>query len=389
MDTDKLADKMKLSWVQTMLLYLSVTIGIFTVALPALTAAPYPNRDLWLVPFLMVPGVLVVGSIAVRLGLFFPRQTIIEYSKTLTGPFIGTMIALTYISWYTCFAALNLRLTSDFFITGFLPDTPVSVITGAMVVTSAYAARHGYQVLARVNQLLIPFIVGLVWVLFFLSLPEIKLANLSPIMAGGINHLVHNTIVPFSVFSDIVNIVMLIPYLTEPNQAPRVVRWGVTVSGLHLLVFIFTVIAVFGIDAAKTLVYPGLSLSRQIDIANFIQRVEIAILVILLGGIFVRTSLGLLWASLAVAQAFNLNRYEPVVFPLALLASAMAFLLGDSTLEYTALFKPGFIAPYSLVHSLAIPLLLLLLAYLKMGRPSPSGTPVHPDQGCNETADAR
>ena len=37
---------------------------------------------------------------------------------------------------------------------------------------------------------------------------------------------------------------------------------------------LFSVITFLGIDVARGLIYPGLVVARQIDIADFIQRVE-------------------------------------------------------------------------------------------------------------------
>ena len=70
---------------------------------------------------------------------------------------------------------------------------------------------------------------------------------------------------------------------------------------------------------------------------------------------------------------FNLISYEPGS-TLALVVTVTTFLLGDNVLEYSALFHPGFIAPYYLTYSLFIPLILLILAYIKYGRPP---DPIH------------
>ena len=323
------------------------------------------------------PAVLLIGKIAVKLGEYFPRQTIVEYSKNLTGPFIGTFIAVLYSWWFIYLVALDLRLSSDFFLTGFLPDTPISLLIGAVVLTAAYAARRGYQVVARVNQLLFPFIIGFLLVSILLLFPQIKVANLTPVMAGGLPHLALNSITPIALFSDIFNIAMIAPFIANPAHTPRVVRWGVLVSYLFLLMILFTTIAVLGIDLSRGLTYPGLGLARQVDVADFIQRVEILLVMVWLIGVFVDIALGLIWASLALAQGFNLTSYESLVLPLALVATVTAFLLGDNVLEYDALFEPGFIAPYYLTHSLLIPLILLILAYIKYGRPSRSGIPIN------------
>ncbi len=374
---------MKVSWVQICLLYISAKISVAAVALPALTAAPYPNRDLWLIPFLAAPAILLVGNIAVKLGEYFPRKTIVEYSKTLTGPFIGTLIAILYSWWYIYMAALGLRISSDFFLTGFLPDTPISVLIGAVMLTSVYAARRGYQVVARVNQVLFPVIVSLILILFFLALPQVRLTNLTPVMAGGLPHLVLNSITPIAFFSDIINIVMIAPFITNTTQTPRIVKWGVSASTLFLLIMLFSVITFLGIDVARGLIYPGLVVARQIDIADFIQRVEVLLVLIWLAGIFVSITLGLIWASLALAQGFNLISYEPMVLPLALVVTVTTFLLGDNVLEYSALFHPGFIAPYYLTYSLFIPLILLILAHIKYGRPSRPDTPINSEIDAN------
>lgn len=356
---------MTVNWLQVLLLCFSIRIAFDLVMVLPVSAAPSPNRDVWLVPLLVIPVAWLVGAIVIKLGSIFPDKTIIQYSRTLLGPVFGSILALLYAWWFIFFAALGVRISSDFFLNSVMIFTPVSVLMGLTLLTSVIAARRGLTTIALVNQVLGPVMLGLIWMLIFLSLNRLRPSNLSPFMAGGLGNLLTNAVTPMAVCSDIVNLAMVIPFMDNPAHASRVVKWGVPLGALHLMAIVLVVISSLGIDNAALATYPGLSVARRIAFGEFVQRVEPALLTVWLGGVFVQITLNLMWASQAMAQGFNLRCYKPLVLPLSVLVGLVALLLGENTLEYTALFDPTFFGPYSFTFSLVIPSLLLLVARIK------------------------
>ncbi|WP_073165946.1 GerAB/ArcD/ProY family transporter [Desulfofundulus australicus] len=69
------------------------------VFLPGLTAF-IAGRDAWVAPLLStLPGLYVILVIT-SLGQRLPGQTIVQYTETLLGPWLGKIIALSYIIFF-------------------------------------------------------------------------------------------------------------------------------------------------------------------------------------------------------------------------------------------------------------------------------------------------
>ncbi len=353
-------------------MYLSVRIAFDLVKVLPISAAPSPNRDVWLSPLLAVPVAWTVGAVVVKLGKLLPGETLIQCSRTLLGPVVGLVLAVMYTWWFVFFAALGLRVSTDFFLSAFMIYTPVSVLMISLMVPAVIAARLGLRTIALANQLMGPVILGLVWLLILLSANRLQPANLTPVLSGGLWDLVANSVTPMAVFSDIVNLGMVIPYMDKSSDAGKVVKWGVPIAAFHIALITSVALASLGIDSAALSNYPGLSVARRIQVGEFIQRVEPALMAVWLGGVFVQIALNLLWAAQAITQGFGLLRHEAAVFPLAVITVTVAFLLGENNLEYAVLFDPRFIGPFSSVFVLAIPLILLVVAHAKKVSPEPS-----------------
>lgn len=376
---------MTVSWFQVFLLYLTMRLTVFTVLVPDITSSPCPTRDVWMVPLIVVPATCLIGAIAIKLGSLFPGKTLIEYSRSLTGPVVGPFISLMYAWWFVGIAALNLRLSSEFFLTALFPETPISVFIGVIAFTSVYAARLGYQAVARANQILAPIMVLLVWTLFLLSFKDLDLGHLTPVLAGGLKPVLLSSLASLAFFSDIINLGMIIPYMNKPSEASKSLMWAIPIAGLHSMIITFTIIGLLGIDYAKDIAFPGLTLARRLEITGVIQRFEVSVLIIWLGGVFVRITLALIWASLAISQGFKLKKYESVVLPVTLLAAAMSMHMADNTIDLAAMMQGGKVAPYYLTFSLAIPLILLILAYFRKQPQSSQSSPEVTSIGSNST----
>ena len=360
---------MKVNWVQVMFLYLSVRIAFDLVNVLPISAAPTPNRDVWLSPVLAVPVAWAVGAVVVKLGRFLPGETLIQHSRTLFGPVIGFVVALLYLWWFVFFAAVGLRVSTDFFLSSFMIYTPVSVLMISVMLPAVIAARRGLSTIALANQVMGPAILVLVWLIILLSANRLHPANLTPVLAGGMRNLLANSLTPMAIFSDIVNLGMIIPYMSKSSDAGKVVKWGIPISAFHVAAITAVALASLGVESAALSEYPGLTVARRIQVGEFIQRVEPALMAVWLGGVFVQVALNLLWAAQAVTQGCGLGRYEVAVLPLAVIIVTVAFMLGENNLEYTVLFHPRFMGPFSAVFVLVIPLTLLFVAYAKKAEP--------------------
>ncbi|MGQ9532911.1 MAG: GerAB/ArcD/ProY family transporter, partial [Desulfotomaculales bacterium] len=109
-------------------------------------------------------------------------------------------------------------------------------------------------------------------------------------------------------------------------------------------------------------------LARQVNIADFITRIDAVIMIIWVAGNFAKFTVWFYVGTLATAQLLDLRDYRPLLLPLVLVEIAWAVFFFDSVPEMTTWVSKTW-PPYSLTMQILIPLLLLGAAKLKATLP--------------------
>lgn len=105
-------------------------------------------------------------------------------------------------------------------------------------------------------------------------------------------------------------------------------------------------------------------LARYISLADIIERVEPLIMLIWIGGGFVKVGVFYYCAVLAMAQWLNLREYKALVLPTGALLAVLSIILWENVIQLTHQIA-RVIPPYFLAIEVGIPLVLLALARLR------------------------
>ena len=76
--------------------------------------------------------------IAYELHKLYPKQTVIQLSEQILGRFMGKIISLFILSFYIIDTGQIIRGYSEFIVSSFLFNTPISVIMASMVMLCAF-----------------------------------------------------------------------------------------------------------------------------------------------------------------------------------------------------------------------------------------------------------
>lgn len=321
-------------------------------------------NDAWIGSLLGMVVAIPFVLLAVRLGLRFPDKTIIEYSEILLGKYLGKLIGSILI-WYWIQAATALtRELGESFTIAIMPETPILAFIVVMVFLTANAARNGLEVVGRMSD-------NGIWVVLFFAVLIVTLPydlmrskNLLPVLAQGFRPVTAQAGVVTSFYTEFTILGMILPYLNRPKEAARFSVYAVLISGLMMTWLTIVLIAVFG-PTLSSLPMPALTLSRIINIAQFIERVE----VIALGAFSLAAALKLslfFWAiAVGLAQLFGLRRYQPLIYPLGAVVSAFSVLFYESLLDLEIFFKFENWGIYSLTVTLGILIILYLASTVR------------------------
>ncbi|TCK05540.1 UNVERIFIED_ORG: spore germination protein KB [Anoxybacillus amylolyticus] len=352
-------EKGKITSMQMMLLLYPTIMATAILLVPGVTAQ-HAKQDMWLSPiWASLIGFLTV-YITVWLHRLYPKKTPIEYSVEIVGKLLGKFIGLIFLFFYFHTTALVIREYGEFVVGNFLLYTPINFVMGSMAFVCAVAVRCGLDVLGRLAQLLVPFVIMLLCIMVILLLPDIDLENMLPIMEKGILPSIMGAVTPQSWFSECFLMAFLLPHVIDEYNGRK---WGnIAVVSVVFTLFVTNLITllVFGTITAD-FVYPVMSVVRYISIADFLEHLEVVVMTLWVAGVFLKISVFYYALVVAIAQWLNLSHYEPLVFPVGLILLLMSIWSARDLMELTHFL--GTSAPFYLTFvQTGIPLLLLFIA---------------------------
>lgn len=361
----------------TQLLMLLVVSRV-TIALVFLPAAGDPSlkQDLWLALLLGALWGIPFFWLLNRLYQRFPDRSFPEVLELVLGRWLGKVILLAYFCFYLLGAALNLRMAGEFFVFAFLPMTPIIVVLGVVALLSAWSAKAGIEVIARLSQIAFGVVLLSILLVFFMLLKEIQFERFQPIfLQSGFEANFKQMFAIVARTSEFLTIGILLPSLNRSRVLFRTVVLAQVIIGVIWTLMGIAVTGTLGL-ASSSFYFPFFSAARLISIADFLERVDALILASWTIGMFLRTGL-ILWANSVIgARLFGLKEHRSLVLPLAGLAVTYAVAQAEHLNELRGYLRTEIYTPLMLTFIFLIPMAVLTIAAIRgirstPGRPAP------------------
>ncbi|MFJ7508815.1 endospore germination permease [Peribacillus simplex] len=355
-------EKGKISSLQMAFMMYPTIVATAIIGVPSITAK-YAKTDLWLSPiFSALIGYLTV-YIAYKLHQLYPKQTVIQFTEKIIGRIPGKIFGFLLLFFYIQNTGLIVRGYGEFVVGSFLVRTPISVIMASMVLLCAFIVRGGIEVLGRAAELFVPVFIFPIFILIILVGPDLEFKNIFPVLADGMMPPIKGAIVPGGWFSEYFLIIFLLPFLTNMKKGMKSGMMSVSVVMMTLIVVNLTVLFVLG-STTSTKLYPLMSVSRYISLADFFEHVESAAMAVWIVGAFVKISVFYYASALGTAQLLNLSDYRPIVWPIGILIVIFSLWSLPSSVDVSRNDINVFPLQGILMQTI-IPLLLLVIAVVR------------------------
>ena len=348
-------------------IFLMVTMVLPTAFLFVTSVTSHlAKQDGWISLLLAILIAQLVAWLAVSLGLRFPGKTIFQFLEVILGRWPGKFAAFLYILWYIHINALIIREYGSFLVAAFMPETPISVFMLLILAIAAYAVRNGLEVFTRVNQIILPIILGTVIIVNILVTPEMNLKRLLPVFVdSGAVPIIKGAVMPAAWMGEIVTMAVLIPYLNKAKEAYRIAATATLITGSFLILAFLGGIATFGPEVNAGWLFPALNEARMIHLANFLERLEVTVMVVWVAGALVKICVFYWAAALGSAQWLELKDYRPMVLPVGVILFALSIMLHDSIMDLYTFLGTSW-PPFALTtFEGGFTLLLLVIAMLR------------------------
>ncbi|MCF2716302.1 spore germination protein [Paenibacillus sp. UKAQ_18] len=251
-----------------------------------------------------------------------------------------------------------------------LEQTPNLVVAFLMVLCVMYVLWLGFEVLARTGQIMLIAVVTVIFVgnvLLILS-DSIHLHELTPVMEHGFKSVLHSAIREHLAFpyAEMICFMMFVPHLEKTSQMARTGYVGIIVGGFVLAEAAILNVAVMGTDIAQRSIFPLLSTFGNVQFSEYLQRLDVIVLMTMIVGDFFKIALFFYAAVLGISDIFNLPYRKTLLF-VGIIVLLWSQVQTPSMIEHLSLGRLSFIY----IHPLFVyifPLLLFLAALLHRSR---------------------
>ncbi|MHA6483387.1 GerAB/ArcD/ProY family transporter [Paenibacillus sp. strain BS8-2] len=350
---------------QTFWLYVNSRFIITLVFIPQFTEM-VTSTDVIPAMLLNLPMDLLFAVVFVRLWLHYPNQTLVQYTKTIAGRYLGTWIGMCYLIYFLLHLSITLRIFETFMSTNFFPRTPPAIISFSMIAIAAYCIFMGLEVLGRCAEVLAPIIFLCILVFVGLAAHDGNWQQTIPIWDHGVGSILVTNIPASSRWNELAWMAMIMPFVSGNHKIIRVVVGGVLFLRIIWLALLGTMVAVFGPDSIQRLQFPTLELVEMTSIGDFLDRIEVFALGIWVCGAFLK--LGILYYAtvLATSQLTGLKRPRSIILPIGLLGGLASMWLADNAVELRSLGRS--MTFVDILFCILLPLMLLVLHQWKQWR---------------------
>ncbi|MFD2444259.1 endospore germination permease [Bacillus sp. CGMCC 1.16607] len=325
----------------------------------------YAENDMWLSPIIASILGFITVYIAWKLHNLYPNQTVIQYSEKIFGKICGKMVGFLYVLFCIQISGIIVREYSEFIKFNILFNTPTLVVSSSIIFLGAFAVRGGIEVIARIATVFTPLFI-FPFILLLLLIPDLDMKNFLPFLENGMLPVIKGAVVPQSWFSEFFLMSFIIPFVSNKG---KLLKTGMVTTIMVLLCFVymnFIILTLLG-GSRITNIYPVLTAFRYIEVVEFFENFEAAIIAIWVLGNFVKLSVFLYVSSLAFSQWINLSTYRPMVFVISILIILFSYwgIPNYSELEHFIIFADSFFL--TLVQTF-IPLILLIIALIRKSK---------------------
>ncbi|AKN31385.1 spore gernimation protein [Clostridium carboxidivorans P7] len=310
---------------------------------------------------MFIPMLLVYSRILV----LFQGKDLFDILCIIFGNTLGKIISLLYI-WYAFhLGALVLRNFGEFINVLAMPETPMFVSLFCLGLVCIVAVKLGIEVIGRTIAYFIPLIFFTFIVIQLISIHQLHLNYIKPILGNGIISILKGGFSAFSFpFAETVLFIGIFNSLKTKKSPLKVYLYGVLISASIIIIVTIRNIAILG-NKVGNFYFPSYEAVSMIRVGDFIQRAEVTVAMTFVFGALIKSSICLLVSCKGIGKLFKLSDYRSIVIQTGLLMIYFSYIVYDNimTMEYWAFKVYSY---YAFPFQVILPVIIWILAEIKV-----------------------
>ncbi len=357
-----LTEKLSLTQIFTMiinfLLGSSIVVGIGMEA----------KRDAWLVVLIGMFIGLIVMSFYLYFMSLLPGKNIYEIIEYCFSRKVAVILALVYLSYFIYISARVIRDFGELITTAILPATPIEFTIFTLMLVIGYILYLGIEVLGRTAEIFSPYMFVFVFLLFILLYAggKINLTNIQPILSSGIMEVIKSTIPSIIAFpfGELIAFTVILANIGNYKAASKVCLISVFIASVILLSSVFLIIATLGENTATRANFPLLITARLVSIGEFLERIDVLVVFIMMLGILIKSSVFLYGGLKGIEYIFKIP-FRYFAMPVSCIVAMFSIFI---TIDFSDHLVEGLHVDIFLLHlplQFGFPILIVFVLLIK------------------------
>lgn len=347
---------------QFFVLSFGLTLGTSILVTPSWLAET-AREDAWIASLLSTAINLFMVCIYIVLARMYPGSNLFELFENILGKWCGKALSLLYLFYMLILTGTLLGNLGFFLTSEMMPETPIEATQILFLIAAVICARLGIIVLARVGELMFPFIIVLFLGLVLTLIPQIHLDFILPVFDGGIVPIIKAGS-HAAVFQELIIILVFIPLVLEKRRGERAFLGGVLLGGIFLTLLVLLSVLVLGIEQTENSSFPAYALAKTINVGNFLQRVEGILVMIWILTFFIKISLLFFSMLKGMKVVFGLKEEGQFINTFSVLIILVAWETYVNSVYVGEVIQKVWFG-YALLHLIIVPVLLCLAGSIK------------------------
>jgi len=329
-----------------------------------LGAGNQAKQDAWIAIIIAIPFSIVLVLMFSRILSLYPGKDFFDILQIVMGKFMGKFLSILMIWFFFHDAAMIFRVIADFTNTLVFPDTPVIVPLIFFAMLVIWSIKAGIEVLGRWAELFSWIIIPIVMIVPVLSITQMDISRLKPILNNGLATLFNGVFSSFAYpFGQTVVFAMVFSNISKVKNYKRTFIVGLLIGGGLIILTVLRNLLVLGNGTVSRLYFHS-TMSVSLIRLGFLQRLEMTVIIVFLVCAFIKVSIATFAVCNGISKVFGFDDYKFIATPVVLLILSFSFFVTKSTMELNFWISNIF-QYYSLPFEIIIPLLVFIVAEIK------------------------
>jgi spore germination protein KB len=205
-----------------------------------------------------------------------------------------------------------------------------------------------------------------VWLLL-LSVEGFSFDNLIPVLGNGVKPVLKE-VFPYTItfpFGETIIITMFFPILNKKKNARKVGMAVILLGGILLTINSILNIAVLGPEVYANQLFPLLASTKQVSIADFLERFDALIILLIVSGVFFKVGGWTYGASVGISQLFNIKDQRSILLAIGTIIIPLSLSYGDDFVKSIEVGKEFITIYLHIPLQIIVPILLLCIAFIR------------------------